>query len=153
MKINGKQIRGPQIEVVVIPRGNEEIVIKAKAVLGFEDFEKLSPQPLPPMKLLPGGETQQNVADPKYQERLNIWAQQRMDWMILESLSATEDLTWETVEKDKPETWGNYKKELETTFTAAELSKILDIVMTACGLNQSKIEEATKRFLATQEMR
>lgn len=150
MKINGKQISGPPTEVVVIPRGTEELVIRAQAVLDFADLEKLNPMPQAPMKLLPGGETQQNVEDPDYQKRIMEWAQQKTDWMILKSLSATEGLDWETVEMDDPKTWSNYRKELDTTFTPGEMAKILEAVMTACGLNQSKIEEATKRFLATQ---
>jgi hypothetical protein len=150
MKINGKQISGPATEVVVIPRGSEELVIRAQAVLDFADLEKLNPMPQPPFKLLPGGETQQNVEDPDYQKRMLEWAQQKTDWMILKSLSATEGLDWETVQMDDPKTWCNYRKELDTTFTPGEMSKILEAVMTACGLNQSKIEEATKRFLATQ---
>lgn len=148
MKINGKNVSGPQTEVVVIPRGEDELVIRAQAVLDFSDYTKLNPAPVPPTKLFPGGEVQQNVEDPTYQARMLEWAQQKMDWMILKSLAATEDLVWDTVKADDPATWKNYRTELETTFTPAEMSKILEIVMTACGLNQSKIEEATKRFLA-----
>jgi hypothetical protein len=150
MKINGKQITGPQTEVVVIPRGTEEHVIRAQAVLDFTPLDKLNPMPQPPSKLLPGGETQLIVTDPKYQERLSEWAQQKTDWMIIQSLSATEGLTWDSVKEDDPKTWANYRKELEATFAPAEMNKILEAVMTACGLNQSKIEEATKRFLASR---
>lgn len=150
MKINGKDIKGPQTEIVVIPRGSEELVIKAKAIMDYSEHDKINPMPLPPSKLLPGGETQQNTEDPGYLKRISEWAQQKTDWMIIKSLSATEGLTWDTVKMDDPKTWCNYRKELDTTFTPAELGKVLEVVMSACGLNQSKIEEATKRFLATQ---
>lgn len=150
MKINGKVISGPQTEVVVIPRGNEELVIKAQAVLDFTDHDKLNPQPQPPQKLLPGGETQLNTEDPTYVKRVNEWASQKTDWMILKSLSATEGLTWDTVKADDPKTWSNYRQELSAVFSPAEMAKIIEVVMSACGLNQSKIEEATKRFLAGQ---
>jgi len=153
MKINGKDIKGPQLEVVVIPRGEEEIVIKAKAVMDYSEHDKINPQPLPPSKLLPGGETQQLVEDPGYLTKISEWAQQKTDWMIIKSLSATEGLTWDTVKMDDPKTWSNYRKELDATFTPAELGKVLEVVMSACGLNQSKIEEATKRFLAGQAVK
>jgi len=153
MKINGKVISGPQMEVVVIPRGEDELVIKAQAVLDFSDHDKLNPQPLPPSKLLPGGETQKLVEDPGYLAKVSEWAKQKTDWMIIKSLSATEGLVWDTVKADDPKTWGNYRTELESTFSPAELNKILEVVMTACGLNQSKIEEATKRFLAGQAVK
>lgn len=150
MKILGKFISGPTTEVLVIPRGNDEFVIKAQAVLDFTDCEQINPMPQPPMIMRPGGVTQKNVEDPKYLKALETWSQQKTDWMILKSLSATEGLEWETVDISNPATWANYRSELEQTFTASELSMILGIVMTACGLNQAKIEEATKRFLATQ---
>jgi len=150
MKIKGQAIDGPQEEVVVIPRGDSEIVFKARAVLNFEPFEKINPMPQPKEKMLPGGERVQNLDDPDYEKKLQEWAQQKSDWMIIKSLSATEGLEWDTVDLAKPDTWGNYRTELETTFTPGECSKIINIVMTACGLNQDKIEEATKRFLAGQ---
>jgi kynurenine formamidase len=143
MKINGISVVGPQTEVVVIPRGDTELVIRAQAVLDFTDFEKLDPMPKPPVKMLATGETQYNVEDPKYKERFANWAQEKTEWMILKSLSATDGLEWDTVKMDQPATWKNYRAELETNFTPAETNKILEIVMTACGLNQTKIEEAT----------
>lgn len=150
MKINGKELSGPQTEVVVIPRGADEIVMKAQAVLDFSEHDKINPEPKAPTKLLPGGEVQQLLDDPGYQKRLTEWASQKSAWMILKSISATPGLTWDTVKPTEPATWANYRKELEATFAPAELNKILEAVMTACGLNQSKIEEATKRFLAGQ---
>jgi phosphoribosylanthranilate isomerase len=150
MKINGFVVTGPQTEVVVIPRGEVELVIRAQAVLDYTDFDKLNPIPKPPVKMLAGGVTQENVEDPKYKERLSAWAQQKTDWMIIKSLSATECIEWETVKMDQPDTWKNYRDELESVFTPDELSKIMEAVLVATGLTQSKIEEATKRFLATQ---
>ena len=70
--------------------------------------------------------------------------------MFLKSLSATEDLEWETVDMSDPDTWGNFAEELDAVFTPAEQSAITDIVMSACGFNQDKIEEATRLFIASQ---
>lgn len=150
MKINGQKIDGPAPEVVVIPRGDSELVIKAKPVLDFESFEKINPVPIPPKKMFPGGVESVNVEDPTYKKKLEDWAQQKSDWMILQSLSATEGLEWENVDVSDPKTWKNFREELSQTFTPGEVAKIIEIVMVACGLNQDKIEEATKRFLATQ---
>jgi hypothetical protein len=150
MKLHGKEITGPQCEVVVLPRGTEEIVIRAQAVLNFDAFEKINPQPKPPEVLYPGGVKSINMEDKGYQQQLGDWAQQRTDWMILKSLESTPGLTWDTVDMADPKTWTNYKTELAATFTPGEMSKIMEAIMTACGLNQAKIEEATKRFLASQ---
>jgi hypothetical protein len=73
--------------------------------------------------------------------------------MILKSLSATEGLEWEQVDMSKPETWHNYGDELVSSgFSPAEIFAITEAVMTACGLNQKKIDEATERFLAGQQV-
>jgi len=148
MQINGKVVQAPSEEVVVIPRGEENIVFKAKAVLDFEAFEKLNPMPEPPEILYPGGVKSLNVEDEGYQKKIDEWAQSKTDWMILKSLEATEGLTWDTVDKSDPQTWGNYRSELASVFTPGEVAKIIEAVMLACGLIQERIDEATKRFLA-----
>lgn len=149
MKINGKELKGPQEEVVVIPRGNEEIIIKARAVLDFTAFEQINPQPEPPEIMRPGGEKSVNPEDPRYLKAIATWAESKSNWMIIKSLEATPGISWDTIDMAVPSTWVNFRKELADTFTPGELGKIMDAVMTACGLNQAKIEEATKRFLAT----
>jgi len=150
MKIAGQTIEGPKPEVVVIPRGGQDYVFKAKAVLNFDEFEKVCPTPTPPEVIRPGVGKSQDTNSPKYQEALQAWSERRVAWMFLESLSATDGLEWESVDMMKPETWKNFEEELNVNFTPGEVSKITEAVMTACGLNQEKIDEATKRFLAIQ---
>jgi hypothetical protein len=150
VKINGKTVTRPEPTVVVIPRGQEEFVFQAQAVTDFEEFERLCPQPEPGMKMLPGGAQVKNTADPKYQKLFREWQTNRSHWMILTSLSATDGLEWSKVKMDDPETWKHYIKELEDAgFSAVEVAALMDAVTDANGLNQRKIDEATKRFLAT----
>lgn len=151
MKIHGKKIHGLNTEVVVIPRQTGDIVFKAQAVLNYEDHDKINPMPKPPTRMLPGGVLQQNIEDPAYQKRLDEWATQKFYWMFVKALEATPGLEWDTVVMDNPESWGNYKKELEDSgFAPGEVARIEMCISDACGLNQSKIDEATKRFLAGQ---
>ncbi len=151
MKIHGKKLDGPSIEVVVIPRQSGDLVFKAKAVLNYEDHDKLNPMPQPPKALMPGGIVQENVEDPRYKKAMNDWANRKFFWMLLMSLEATEGLEFETVKKDDPKTWENYKTEMrEAGLSPGEVSRIEICVSDACGLNQAKIDEATKRFLAGQ---
>jgi len=151
MKINGKKLDGPNIEVVVIPRQSGDLVFKAAAVLDYEDCDKLNPMPQAPKKLLAGGEIQENVDDPKYQKALDDWATRKFYWMLIKSLEATDGLEWETVEMSKPETWELYKKEMHKAgLSPGEIARIEMCVTDACGLNQTKIDEATKRFLVGQ---
>ena len=151
MKIAGKVLDGPRVETLVIPRGEDEIILKARAVLDFDDFEKLCKPPEPPMLLKRGGEQVPRLDDKDYLKRLDDFASKKTAWMVLKSLEATEGLEWETVKMDDPDTWRNFETELKDAgFSFAEVGLILQTVTTACGLNQSKIEEATKRFLAGQ---
>jgi len=154
MLINNKKITGPSEEVVVIPRRDGNLVFKAKAVLKYDDFEKLCPRPEPPTIMRPGGEKAADPTDKKYLEQLNNWASNKTLYMILTSLSVTENLKWETVDMSKPDTWKNYDDELRSSgFSEAEIARIFGIVVAANGLDQTKIDQATASFLAGQQAR
>lgn len=151
MKYKGKKLDGPPVEVVVIPRQTEELVFKAQAVLNYDDFEKLAPVPTPPKVVRPGGIESYDTEDKKYNESMDDWASLKFHWMILKSLQATEELEWETVNMSDPSTWDKYESEMaEAGLSPAEIDRIKAAVIDACGLNQAKIDEATKRFLAGQ---
>lgn len=149
MKMFGKTIEGANEEFIAIPRSTGDIVFMAKAVLNYDDFEKLCPTPVPPKIMRPGGATTQNTEDPKYIEALNDWAQLKTDYMIITSLRKTDGLEWDTIDYGDSSTWGNYKSELiDSGFSPVEISRIINAVSIACSLNQEKIDEATQRFLA-----
>ena len=151
MKYGGKSLSGPRVSTVVIPRGEQELVFQAKAVLDNDAFDKLCPAPEPPMLTKPGKAPVPNFDDKQYTEEYDVYSRKRYDWMILESLKATSDLEWETIQAADSDTWNNWRAELTSAgFSIVEIGKIIDTVHDACGLNQEKIEEATKRFLAGQ---
>ena len=150
MKMNGKIIEGPVPEVIVIPKGENEFVFKALPVLDFAPFEELCKTPVAPTIVKKGGETFPDFDDKGYNEALTAWAKKKNAWTVITSLKATDDLEWETVVEGDPETWPNYLTELQKIFADAEVSLILDIVYIANGVNQKKIDDATKRFLAGQ---
>ena len=101
------------------------------------------------MKMVPGGKSTPMQNSKDFLEKLDHYAELRSTWMILKSLSATPGLEWETVKADEPETWTNFQKEFEETgISPVEASRIMNAVTTACGLDQTKIDEATERFLA-----
>lgn len=149
MKVNGRSINGPTEEVVVIPRRDGDLVFKAAPVLSYEDLDKLDPRPNPPIKVYPGGKQVENPEDSGYKTKLSEWSTRRYNYMVLKSLSATEGLEFDTVDLSKPETWGGWRQEMQDAgFSNLEIARIEAIVIDACGLNQIKIDEATKRFLA-----
>lgn len=154
MKIEGIKLDEPRYEVIVFPRRKlngieQNIVIKVKAVIDYDAFEKLCPMPVAPTVYLPNDVIQINVDDPKYKITLDEWARNRTSWMIIESLKATENLSWDTIIPNDPSTWKNYSEELKAAnFTDVEIGKIIQLAAIACGLNDSKIQEATEAFLA-----
>jgi hypothetical protein len=153
MKIQGKSISGPEVDVLVIPRKSGDILFKAQSVLDYDAFEALCPAPHPPETLRPGGGKglrTRNLEAPEFLKALDDWSEKRTYWMILKSLEATPDLEWETIKMDDPSTWSNYEKELKSAgFSMLEITRILNLVTGVCGLDQRKIDEATARFLAT----
>lgn len=151
MKLNGQKVEGPNVEVIVIPRSDRNLVFKAQAVLDYEDFDKLCPIPTPPPILKPGGVKSFNPEDPKYKEALDDWATKKTNWLVLKSLSATETLEWDKVNLSDPDTWDKYQEEFkESGLTPPEVSQILSKVWKVNGLNNELIEQATKSFLAIQ---
>lgn len=152
MKIKGKKIEGPNIEIIILPRGNEDLVFKAQAVLDTSAFDQLCPRPEPPKMMKRGGQLVSNVEDPGYQQAIQAYGKLRSSWMIIQSLRATDDLEWETVKYDDSSTWNGYEDELRKSgFAEMEISRLITGVMTANALNEDKIEEARNRFFAGQQ--
>jgi hypothetical protein len=78
MKINGEEIKGPNTELIVIPRSNgNPIVFKAQAILDFDDFDKLCPRPKPPQTIKRGEGVVSNPEDPIFKRNLEIWGTKR----------------------------------------------------------------------------
>jgi hypothetical protein len=150
MKIHGRKIEQKLIEVVVIPRRDGDLVFKAAPVTDLSDFEKLYPEPQPPVKLAKGV-TSTDVNDADYKTKHEHWTKSRGDFMFIKSLLATDGLQFDTVDLSQPMTWANWQTELSTVLTTGELSAVIDIILEANGLNDKKIEAATKSFLAGQQ--
>lgn len=154
MLLGGEKIDGPRMETVVIPFGSRQLVFKAKLVNDFSEFDKLCPAPMPATIIKPGGVKIPDLKHPEYLAQVREHANCRSDWLFLKSLEATENLTWETVDMSKPETWKNIHTELDATgFSFAEVNRLMQLVLDANGLDQSKIDEATQRFLTEEAER
>lgn len=149
MKIAGKKIEGRNTEVIVLPRPlGTDIVLRAEAVLSMERFNTMCPDPLPPMRIKPGGIREPNVTDPGYKAELVLFQTKRLAFLMLESLKATPDLEWETVKDDDPNTWVLWEKELaDSGLSAIEIGRIRTGVLNANCLNESLIETARETFL------
>jgi len=153
MKVNGKEVPALTNEMIVIPRGDERMVFEAKMVRDYTECDGLNPLPLPKVKKYPDGREVTDIKDPEYRKALATYASQRNAWLFIESLSATEGLEWSTVKRDEPATWKNYAAELEeNNFSDTEVNAIMGMVILANALSQSRIDEATKSFLAERQL-
>lgn len=152
MKIAGQKVdAGNFVETIVIPKGDTQYVFKAKPVSSsdFALFEALVKLPMPPTVLKPGIGEVTLSDDPSYLIQRMDWARKKSQFTFMMSLSATPDLEWETVDAEKPDTWGNIQSELEDAgFTPTEVNAIMACAVVANGLDSDKIEKATKDFLA-----
>lgn len=145
----GQKVAGPNVEYIVIPRGDKsDVVFKAQAVLDTKPFEEMVKAPKPGKKMLPGGVVREDLDDPVYKDSLEVFANLRYSWIVINSLKATEGLEWETVNFDDPATWNNWETELkEAGFSRTEIQYVQLGVANANALNQEKIDEARNRFL------
>lgn len=153
MKIGGKKLNGPNVMTLVLPReGEDDIVIKAQAVLDMEDFESLCPEPIPPSIRMAGGEIVKDVKDETFLKKVKEHNERRYRYIILKSLEATPGLEWETVNLRQPETWENYFEEMKSAgFSNAERSRIELLVFDANALSEDRLKEARDRFLRSQQ--
>lgn len=152
MKIKGKSISAPNVSMLVIPRDNgEDIVFKAQAILDMDVFEKLCPEPQPPTIIHRERGKEKDFKDKNYLKAQEFHAEQRMAYMVIESLKATDDLEWETVDYNDPSTWVKYKDELKASgFNHIEIGRITNLVFEANSLNEAKYKEARDRFTLSQ---
>lgn len=153
MIYKGINFSGPRQEVLVIPRNGIDVIITADAVYNFAEFDAILSPPKVPLRQKAGSsEVEQMHNDPEYQKKLDKYIAHKSDWIVLKSLQATKELEWETVDLSDPETWANYKTELVSAgFSQLEIMNIISLINRACGLDQDKIDEATKSFLASRQ--
>ncbi len=150
MKIGGVEIKGPHEELLILPRPEADIVIRARAVLDMDAFDKLCPEPKPPGKRTKDGWVP-NPDDVSYKQILASYQGKRLGYLIINSLIPS-NIEWDTVKLDNPSTWDNYANDLKNGgLSNIEVNRIIVCVMRANALDEQKLEEARKVFLRGQE--
>jgi hypothetical protein len=145
MKINGQSVDAPSEEVLYLPRGSKVIEFRAVAIPDFEEFDKLVPEPKPPGKRTKEGYIP-NPQDPGYQQIMANHNLQREGYMVVRSL-APSNIEWDIVQPDNPATWSKWRADLKAAgFNFAEVSRILNLVLSANCLDEAKIARARDAF-------
>jgi len=150
MKIGGVDPKTLCNEVLlVLPRGEQDLVFRARGVKDMDIFNAKCPQPKPPGKLTRDGYVP-TPEDPAYQTVLGAWAKKRLGYIMLHSLEAS-DIEWDTVEEDDPRTWPNWEQDLRNGgLSEVECSRVLATVMEANALDEEKLKKAREVFLLGQ---
>lgn len=160
MKIGGiKHEYLPASDIIVFPRPTQDIAFRATAMLDRRAFDKLVKEPKIKKMRTSKGDLVPNPEDEGYKISVQQYNKRYMQYMFLTCLTAipadgSEDLPveWETVELEKPETWGNWEKELEEAgFSEMERQRLYNLVMRVNSLDENRMDEARKSFLLRQQ--
>jgi hypothetical protein len=146
MRIGGVNVDGPNEEILVLPRLDDDIVFRAEAVSDMSGFHALVPEPKAPGKLTKNGwEPIKN--DDTYKARMVKYSEQRYAYMLIVSLIPSE-IEWSEVDLDKPKTWTKWDAELLAAgLSTVEVDRVSVCVMRANALDERKLKEARDLFL------
>ena len=150
MKIDGVDPKSLFNEVLlVLPRGETDLVFRAQGLKDMTKFNDLCPQPKVPTKLTREGPTPM-PEDVSYKEMIDQWAKKRLGYIVVNSLKPS-NIEWDTVEDDVPRSWKNWEADLRNGgLSEIECSRILATVMEANALDEAKLKKAREVFLLGQ---
>lgn len=152
MKIGGIEVQGPNESVLHLPHHDTVVTFRARALLDtdFDHFNAVCPYPSPPVTQTKNG-TKENLDDPGYKQQVANYEEKRLGWMVMTSLEPT-GIEWESVEPDKPNTWRKFRDDFRKAgFGAVQISRIVNLVMDANCLSESKMEWAREVFAHGQQ--
>ena len=150
MKIGGIDPNTLSREIIlVLPRGESQIVFRAKGLKDMAEFNAICPLPKAPGKLTKDGFVP-NTDDPSYQQVMLQWSSKRLGYMVAKTLEPTE-IEWDTLVINNPETWANWENDLKAAgLSQFECNRVTSLVLEANSLDDDKIEKARAVFLAGQ---
>jgi len=149
MKYKGKKLEGRNTDFIVFNKDGIKVQIKAEAVPDFKEFNKLCPLPEPPVKFRPGGKKEVNIKDPEYLKAIDDYALKKTNYTICKSLMINEDIEWEYIDIQNPETYSKWETEFtESGFTEVETTRILGLCIQVNNLDDGLMDQAKEDFLA-----
>lgn len=150
MKLKGTTVKNDNIEYVVIPRKDKNLVFTLRPVLDYDEFDNYLKEPTPPTITMAGGATSLDYEDRDYKRSYLDYLNRKSQWTFIQSLMATEELELEKVKLNDPSTWLLLDDELrEAGFTINERNQLWIAYEKANSINKDRLEEARNSFLAT----
>ena len=150
MKLNGNTVhKDPHKITFYIPGCDFEFI--AKAVDIDDPLLEAIKEPQAPIIQRPGKADIRDTSDAGYVKSMDDFSTKRTGFFVVKSLEATEGLSWDTVDINNPETWGNYFTELEGAgFSKIEIGIIIKNITDANMISDEYLKKAREDFLATQ---
>jgi hypothetical protein len=138
------------MEVLVLPRVDGDLVIKAQPFDRGDEFDKMCPEPVAPSVRTKDGK-KQDLEDKAYLDAVEKRDSLRWAFICVCSLIPS-DIEWDTVDLEKPSTWEGWIKELlEAGLSEIEVSRVQNTVMAANSLDEEKLKEARDSFVRGQD--
>lgn len=151
MRIKNRTLAPPPPKFVPLPRPDGDVILQVQAVLDYTDFDRLCPFPKPPVeKNIKTGQEKYLTDDPAYKRRVDVYANQKFCWIVIKSLEATEDLIWDSVDINQPETWSKCHSELASCFTPGEVDLIMEGIAGVNAPSKEAQRDALERFMSSQ---
>ena len=136
-------------EILVLPRGESQIVFKATGLPDLESFNRTCPEPTPPNKLTKDGPVP-DTDDENYRTDLVGYLNLRTAYIVVHSL-APSLIEWDTVNVDNPSTLTNWETDLkEAGLNHVEINRVRQLAWEANCLDESKLEKARLNFVRGQ---
>jgi hypothetical protein len=136
--------------ILVLPRGESQIVFRAKSLKDMTEFNVICPLPKAPGKLTKDGFIP-NTTDATYKQVMAQWSSKRLGYMVIKTLEPTE-IEWDTADINNPKTWGNWETDLKNGgLSQFECNRVTALVLEANSLDDEKLEKARSVFLAGQQ--
>jgi hypothetical protein len=150
MRIGGIEINGPHEALLVLPHGEQQVAFRARAILDFDPFYEQCPEPVAPVKMTKDG-TVPDLENAGYKSAKLEHERRKNAWIILQTLEPSQ-IEWDSVKMDVPGTWVNYAKDLrDNGFSVIEINRIVDLVMEANCLDESKLKWAREVLVLGQQ--
>lgn len=149
MRIGGVEVNGPNEEILVLPRLQGDIVIRARSVTDWGPFNAAFQSPKAPTKLVKGG-FQEDKTSPRYREQMQQYESAWYAYLAVKSLEPSE-IEWSEVSLDDPSTWTKWEAELLAAgLSVQEVNRIAVCVLQANSLDEMKLKQAREVFLRGQ---
>lgn len=150
MKVNGQAV-SPRVVTFHVPTNTGAVEFRFRALTSDDKFEDVVKRPKPPVRTMPGNKQMTDNTDINYLAALADWSGKMLEWQILQSMSATQGLEFDTVKMNDPESWKNWRKEMGDNLGSRIVDHCLNAYVDANLLSEETLEEARKSFLAGQE--